>query len=308
MIKRNVLSVCSLLVVFTMLVGCSKDASDIRDTEKNYVSSYGNAVNDNKNTDLGNQESDNVGGIKPLDSDLDNIGEDLGGSTASGGDSASGDEVSGDVTEPSGEDLGGSTASGGDSASDDEVSGDVTEPNGGTENGGVTPSEGDGGTDGVQADTPTSEPQLAEVGTDIGDLCPTFDLTNIYGNTVNTEQFLGKVVVINVWGTWCSPCRTELPYFDRIASEYSDDVVVLAVHSSYNNAVLRSYVSSYFPVTRIIFAYDTALDEYYSLIGGTVYYPRTVILDKNGVITYADDGAVSYEFLANQVELAGAEK
>ena len=280
MIKRNVLSVCSLLVVFTMLVGCSKDASDISGAEKNYVSSYGNAVNDNKNTDLGNQESDNVGGTKPLDSDLDNIGENLGGSTASGGDSAS----------------------------DDEVSGDVTEPNGGTENGGVTPSEGDGGTDGVQADTPTSEPQLTEVGTDIGDLCPTFDLTNIYGNTVNTEQFLGKVVVINVWGTWCSPCRTELPYFDRIASEYSDDVVVLAVHSSYNNAVLRSYVSSYFPVTRIIFAYDTALDEYYSLIGGTVYYPRTVILDKNGVITYADDGAVSYEFLANQVELAGAEK
>jgi thiol-disulfide isomerase/thioredoxin len=133
-------------------------------------------------------------------------------------------------------------------------------------------------------------------------------LTTVDGGTVSSADFPGKVVVINVWGTWCPPCRNELPDFDRIATEYDGEVVILAVHSNSGKSNAPSFINANFPDSKIVFAYDTPEESYHSLIGGTVYYPRTVILDKEGVITYADDGAISYSYLKQLVTEAGAEK
>ena len=161
---------------------------------------------------------------------------------------------------------------------------------------------------------PTSEPEtepkpgsLPALGTDIGNLAPTMSLVKLDGGAVNTADFAGKVVVINVWGTWCPPCRNELPDFDRIASEYDGEVVVLAVHSNSGRNNVPGYVETNFPDSKIVFAYDTVSDDYHALIGGTIYYPRTVILDERGVITYAADGAISYDYLKYLVNNAGAD-
>ena len=143
-----------------------------------------------------------------------------------------------------------------------------------------------------------------KVGSRVGDRCPSLDLVGLYGDTVNIKDYRGKVVVINLWGTWCPPCREELPYFDAVADKYCDDVAVIAVHSSSNNGALLGYAATYFRDSRIVFAYDTADDEYYGLVGGTLYYPRTVILDKNGVITYAADGGMTYAQLVSEIEKA----
>ena len=154
-------------------------------------------------------------------------------------------------------------------------------------------------------DTESDNPILT-VGSEVGNLCPSLDLERIGGGTVNVEDYRGKVVIVNAWGTWCPPCRNELPDFDRIASEY-DDVVIIAAHSYLDSAKAESYVNTNFPNTKIIFAYDTVNDDCWSSIGGVRYYPRTVVLDKNGVITFGRDGAISYETLKQIVENAGAE-
>ena len=154
-------------------------------------------------------------------------------------------------------------------------------------------------------DTESDNPILT-VGSEVGNLCPSLDLERIGGGTVNVEDYRGKVVIVNAWGTWCPPCRNELPDFDRIASEY-DDVVIIAAHSYFDSAKAESYVNTNFPNTKIIFAYDTVNDDCWSSIGGVRYYPRTVVLDKNGVITFSRDGAISYEALKQVVENAGAE-
>ena len=168
----------------------------------------------------------------------------------------------------------------------------------------VTPDEENVSDNPENSEIPDETLPLPEIGSRVGDLCPSLDLEGLGGETVNIEDYRGKIVVINIWGTWCPPCRAELPDFDRVAAEYDGEVVVVAVHSYYNRSQCPSYVNTNFPNSKIVFAYDTSADEYHSLVGGTVYYPRTVILDKNGVITYGDDGAVSYEFLVSEIAKA----
>ncbi|MBA65161.1 MAG: hypothetical protein CMG55_05105 [Candidatus Marinimicrobia bacterium] len=54
-------------------------------------------------------------------------------------------------------------------------------------------------------------------------LAPDFSLADLEGNTITLEQLKGKVVLLNFWGTWCGPCRKEIPDFIRLAKKYKDD-------------------------------------------------------------------------------------
>ena len=54
-------------------------------------------------------------------------------------------------------------------------------------------------------------------------LAPDFTLADLEGNTITLEQLKGKVVLLNFWGTWCGPCRKEIPDFIRLAKKYKDD-------------------------------------------------------------------------------------
>ena len=145
------------------------------------------------------------------------------------------------------------------------------------------------------------------VGSEIGNKCPTYSLDLVDGSgKVNINDYAGKVVIINFWGTWCGPCKTELPDFDRIASEYIDGVVVLAIHSVAGKSNAPTYISTNFSDSDMVFAYDTPLtgqvDMYYNLLGGKGSYPRTMILDERGVITFAQEGMMSYEQLKQRVD------
>ena len=123
---------------------------------------------------------------------------------------------------------------------------------------------------------------------------------------------LGKVTVINFWGTWCPPCVAELPEFDEVASEYGDQITMIAIHSVNGfaeNAV--SHISENFKDSQIIFAKDinhgqgnASFDECYETFGGKGYYPHTIVLTKDGVIVYSESGGLYGEDLAILIDVA----
>jgi len=144
-------------------------------------------------------------------------------------------------------------------------------------------------------------------GFEIGNKCPSYDVELVDGSgSVSIKDFAGKAVVLNFWGEWCGPCRNELPHFNELADEYSEDVVFLLVHSSFSAENTASYISQNFDGSKMIFAYDVLLseykDKYFSLCGGTDYYPRTLVLNRDGIITYAGDGALSYDALKAEID------
>ena len=60
---------------------------------------------------------------------------------------------------------------------------------------------------------------------------PDLEFAGEEGGTVRLSQLKGNVVLINVWATWCGPCKMELPIVQRMYDRYSDrNFVVLAVN------------------------------------------------------------------------------
>ena len=63
-----------------------------------------------------------------------------------------------------------------------------------------------------------------------GALAPDFALKNLDGELVRLSDFRGQPVLINLWATWCGPCRLEMPAFEKRFQMYKDDgFIVLAV-------------------------------------------------------------------------------
>lgn len=145
-------------------------------------------------------------------------------------------------------------------------------------------------------------------GTEVGELCYGADLTimdenGITENTVNPIQ-TSKITIINFWGTWCTPCVNELPYFEQIANNYTDTVSVIAVHSNMGGEYTTApdYIKEHYPDSNLIFAIDLENAGYYSLLGGRDTYPYTVVIDENGVIVKIFFEALEYEDLQEVVE------
>lgn len=123
----------------------------------------------------------------------------------------------------------------------------------------------------------------------------------------------GKLTIVNFWGTWCTPCIQELPYFDRIAREYGDSIAIVAVHTPLSGETAPAYIKKYHPSSPLIFALDQPLDEtglmgsYYTALGGRGTYPYTVVLDENGIILERIVSTLEYEDLVKIVNTYLAE-
>ena len=149
-------------------------------------------------------------------------------------------------------------------------------------------------------------------GNQVGDLCYGYDLelisaAGLTGETLDPTA-TGKITVINFWGTWCTPCVNELPYFHQLAENYPDTVTVVAVHTHSIYETAPEFIGTYYPDTNMRFAKDYPVDDiglvggYYTTLGGRGTFPYTVILDETGVILATFVSALEYEDLAQVVE------
>ena len=208
---------------------------------------------------------------------------------AEGGSNNGGENTEGGSTENGGSNGGencGSTENGGDKNEEN----DPTNP----ENPGTDPEN-----PGTDPENPEVKP---EVGTDVGDLFGDVILETLDGGSINTADYRGKIIILNIWATWCPPCRAELPDFNRIATDYKDDAIIIAAHTTSEKHSAPSYVQTNFPDTDIIFAYDTARNDAFLAAGGINSIPQTVIIDQNGVIICVHTGMMSYTSLAQIIE------
>lgn len=167
--------------------------------------------------------------------------------------------------------------------------------------------------DKTETTQPAGDSQTAQPGIDVGNLCYGAELEIVTGDGFTGEKMdptkTGKVTVINFWGTWCTPCVNELPYFDRIATEYADTVTVVAVHSLLANDTMAKYIAEHYPQSKLVFVSDYGegtTSDYYTAIsgGGAAGYPYTVVIDETGVITGVFPSTLEYEALKAAVDAA----
>jgi len=116
-----------------------------------------------------------------------------------------------------------------------------------------------------------------------GFLSPDFELKTLEGETVKLSSLRGQAVLVNLWATWCPPCRAEMPAIEKVYNEYKDQgLVVLAVNMTYQDSFsdIAPFLDKYgltFPVL---------LDE--SSEVGTAYQlrslPSSFFIDRAGII------------------------
>jgi len=75
---------------------------------------------------------------------------------------------------------------------------------------------------------------------------PDLEFAGADGGAVRLSQLKGNVVLLNVWATWCGPCRLELPIVQRFYDQYSDrNFVVVAVNIDADRARIAPFLKRY---------------------------------------------------------------
>ncbi|MDB5108314.1 MAG: hypothetical protein JWM69_1255 [Candidatus Binatus sp.] len=116
-----------------------------------------------------------------------------------------------------------------------------------------------------------------------GSRAANFKLAALDGHTVSLENLRGKVVFLNVWATWCGPCREEMPSMETLYKEFQTnrDFVMLAVsQDTKGRAVVAPYVEKNGYHFTILLDPENFISQNYDLSG----VPETFIIDRKGQI------------------------
>jgi peroxiredoxin len=126
--------------------------------------------------------------------------------------------------------------------------------------------------------------------TEVGDPMPAYSAKYLDGKTFDVGAEMGNVLLINVWATWCSPCRFEIPELQALHNKYADrgfKVIGVSVDEGGTDAV-KQFVDEY------KMTYPIVLDPegHIANVLRTTVLPTSVIVGRSGQIIWRKIGAV----------------
>ena len=129
-----------------------------------------------------------------------------------------------------------------------------------------------------------------------------FRLQSLDGQLVGPPDFLGQVVLVEFWATWCGPCRLQANILEELHAEFDGQVQFLAVDSGESESTVRTYVE------KTPFPYPVLLDPQDSLSAQFRIYglPTVMVIDKQGRIVFQETGVTPADALRAQFRAAGA--
>lgn len=133
----------------------------------------------------------------------------------------------------------------------------------------------------------------------VGFTAPDFTLETLKGGTETLSELRGQVVVINLWATWCPPCRAEMPALERVWNEYRDDgLVILAVNEQEASSRVGAFVEELGLTFPVLLDRDGGVGARYRLRA----YPTTLFVGRDGVISdVVLGGPMSEALIASKV-------
>lgn len=147
-------------------------------------------------------------------------------------------------------------------------------------------------------DKSTSQIDLSAVPVEVNYAAPQMELKDINGNSASLAAYRGQVVLVNLWATWCPPCKAEMPTLQSFYEKYKEDgFVILGIDDGETLEQVRPFVDEYgltFPVL---------LDEGYTSERnfGTINLPSSWVVDRTGRIRLSWVGAISRKVLEKYV-------
>jgi cytochrome c biogenesis protein CcmG/thiol:disulfide interchange protein DsbE len=124
-----------------------------------------------------------------------------------------------------------------------------------------------------------------------GDALPALTARSLEGEPVSLASYRGEGVLLNLWATWCPPCRAEMPYFQELSREFGPRGLRV-VGVSVDNAGARDLLEAFLVEAGI--DYDILLDPGMTSMDqlGVLGLPATFLVDPQGVVRHVRAGPV----------------
>jgi thiol-disulfide isomerase/thioredoxin len=127
-----------------------------------------------------------------------------------------------------------------------------------------------------------------------------YTVKDMNGVDVHLASYKGKIILLNFWATWCTPCKEEIPDLITLQTQYKDDIVVLGFSVDEKPEDLKNYAAKYqmnYPV--LVGAGHENIQEAYGPLWGI---PVTIIIDRDGRIAKKQSGIRSLEQFEREIK------
>jgi thiol-disulfide isomerase/thioredoxin len=127
---------------------------------------------------------------------------------------------------------------------------------------------------------------------------PPFLVKDIDGNVVSTASWPGKVVILNFWATWCSPCREEIPFLIKLTKKYKDGLLVVGVSLDEGSpGGVKEFAERFGISYPIVMGSAELIREY----GGMPAVPKSFVVNKHGQIVQKHNGLLPPVMVENEI-------
>ncbi len=125
---------------------------------------------------------------------------------------------------------------------------------------------------------------LAATSLQKGSVAPDFTLQSLTGKPISLSDYRGKIVILNFWASWCSPCKEEMPAFQSFHEKYNNKgATILSInvtHRDRNRKQLLQFIKNNDLTFPILLDEKGKVTEMYQIL----IIPTTFVIDQKGMI------------------------
>ena len=121
---------------------------------------------------------------------------------------------------------------------------------------------------------------------------PATSFVDLTGSEVSLAQFSGKIVLVNLWATWCEPCLREMPSLERLQSRLGDKIVVVAISEDRGSKTVEPFIGKLgLKSVKIYLDPKSAMERAFKVQG----LPTSFLIDREGRVLGRVEGAAEWD-------------